>query len=489
MNLTESLARFVNGNAIAPFQEAAPGSPVPGFPAIDSDEHLFRSLIQQTRDLGAITLDKQREIAYHLADTNPFAKRIVHQGRDYVVGDADKWTIHAEDPKVQELLQAHWDDPVNAWVDKLESRVRETSIVGEQCYTATTGPDGIVRLGYVDSGRIAVVKQNSDNCEILEEITLKKKSVSEDPKVLKIINYDMEEGRLVGIGDKPADQTKYADSCFFWRLNAPITATRGRSDLFALADALDMLDRFHWNRMERAALMNAFFWDVTVKGMSEPELKEWAKGQTVPKPGAMRIHNENVEWEAVTPNLQGQDASAEGLMMQTPVLVGSGLPRHLLMGTGDDANRASAYEMGDPPMRMHNTRQLFIVRMIYRVFRYQIDEAKALGQLSGVPAKLLYKYSLDVPEIQRRDVAKLASALESLGRTVSALLGRVVSTETAVRQYAFVSSQLGYEIDADDELKRLKDEAEGQDEKDVGGLVLPPAKKPELAPADEEPEE
>ena len=472
MNLTARISRFVESNS-PPLLEAGTGYSLATLSTIDDDEHLFRRLTQESRDLGGLTLERQREIAFYLADTNPFAKRIIQMTRDFVVGDAGQWKVKAVNPKVQALLKAHWDDPVNDWVNKLESRVRELALAGEQCYSVRTGADGIVRLGYVDPGFIAAIRRNQDNLEILEEVVLKKQNPADDEKRLRIINYDIAQGRMIGKeGQAGAD---YADDCFFWKLNAPVNATRGRSDLFAVADGLDMLDRFHFNRMERAALINAFFWECEIKGANEAQLRDYAKKMGPPKPGGVRYTNENTTWTAVTPNLQGQDASAEGLMMQTSILVGSGYPRHWLMGTGDDANRATAYEMGDPPIRALNTRQLFVVRMIYRVFRYQIDEAQAKipSVLFGVPEDELYSYSLSVPEIQTRDVVKLASALESIGRTIMGGIGLYLSRQTAVGLFAFTASQLGFEINAEEELERL-DEEEGQrDEQDIGGLVLP----------------
>ena len=477
MRITEALSRFVASNTLA---EAAGALPMGTFAAIDQDEHLFRRLTEHTRDLGGLTLERQREIAYHLTDSNPFAKRVIQLGRDFVVGDAGKWTIVAEDEKILDLLNTHWHDPFNRWPAKLESRVRELAMAGEQCYTAKTGPDGIVRLGYVDPGYIVAVKPDADNYEILDEVHLKKKAPGDPDRKLKVINYSMEQKRLVGASpDEEGKDKKYIGSCFFWKLNAPINATRGRSDLFALSDALDMLDRFHFNRMERAALINNFFWDVTVEGMGKEELEAFAKSQKPPRPGNVRFHNPQVKWEAVAPNLGGQDASAEGLMMQTPVLVGAGFPRHWLMGTGEDANRASAYEMSDPPMRMLNTRQLFVVGMIKLVFRYQIDEANALGKLPGVKPDDLYNYGLEVPEIAKRDVVKLSGALESMGRTLVIGIGEFMSRETAIRQYAFVSSQLGYDIDAEEEIERIAAERDAYEEEAISGLVLPPAEEVE----------
>lgn len=478
MNLTKALTRFVEANAV--LREAALGYSLAPLSAIDSDEYLYRRLTQTTRDLGGLTSERQREIAYFLADTNPFARRIIQIMRDYVVVDANEWTITAPNEAVQELLDAHWRDPLNAWPEKLESRVRELAIAGEQCYTATTGPDGLVRLGYVDPGYILDITQDEHNIEIQREVVLKRQVHEQDSKRLKVINYNPVTGAYEGMAD--GDQGKYVAACWFWALNKPVNAKRGRSDLLALSDALDMTDRFHFNRMERSALINAFFWDVTVNGADEAKLIEFAKGQPAPKPGAARYHNEAVKWEAVTPNLGGQDASEEGRLMRVPLLAGSGIPDHWLVGQGDNANRASAYEMSDPPMRAFKTRQLFVVQMLTSIFHYQIDEALRLGKLK--PSDDVHDFRLNVPEMSSRDMTKATAALREVAQVLLAVdsLG-LLSRATKLRLLAFVTGQLGFSIDPEAE-EEAREAEEGEDlEADLGGLKLPVVEPEETVPA------
>jgi hypothetical protein len=480
------LSQFVKQNSLV-FKEALGSSSFGSLSMIDSDDYLFRRLDQRTRDLGSVNEEKQREIAFHLSDTNPHAKRIINMTRDFIVGDSEEWQIQAGHDKIRDLLNAHWNDPINDWGAKLESRVRELGLSGEQCYTAKTGPDGIVRLAYVDPGFIAAVRRDPKNLEIMTEVILKKDPGEKDKK-LKVINYDMDEGRMVGIrtdgagkptkgflaDGTPFDDTVYEGQCFFWAINKPINATRGRSDLFAMADSLDMLDRFHWNRMERSALINAFIFDITCKGMTKEEIEAYAKNQTPPRPGSRFYHNEQIEMEAVAPNLNAGDAAEEGRMMRVPVQVGSGLPEHWLFGVGDNANRASAYEMGDPPIRMLTTRQLFVLRMLYRIFRFQVDEANEMGLLSGVPPDKLYDFSMNVPGISSRDMVRASSVLTSVAQALLiGLTQKILSWQRAVEVFAFALSQMGLEVDAEDELKRIEDEMADQDAEDMGGLDLP----------------
>ena len=471
MNIKKRLLNFVQSNA-APLREANMGHSQATLSTLDSDDHLYRRLTQTTRDLGSLTAERQREIAYFLADVNPFAKRVIDMKKDFIVGDVKQWKIQSDNEDVQTILNAHWNDPINDWPNKLESRVRELGLAGEQCYTAVTGEDGIVRLGYVDPGVIKAVRPLEDNFEIFVEVILKAKEAAGKEVRLKVVNYNLSKGRYVGISkDAEGADAKYQDQCFFFAINKPIRATRGRSDLFSVSDGIDMIDRFHWNRQERTALMNAFMWDWTLEGMDADEVREFAKNQGAPKPGSSRYHNESVKVEAVTPNLQSHDASEEGRMMRTPLLVGSGFPEHWLFGVGDNANRASAYEMSDPPMRMLAARQSYIVNSILSpIFRFQVAEAAHKGMIKD---KKNLTFSIEVPEISSRDLKKSADVLESVGRTCNAAIDVYVSRRTAIELFAFTASQLGMEVDAKKEMKRLSAEHQAQIKNDLEGLVLP----------------
>ena len=484
MNLTRTVERFVSGNQI---QEAALGHSLASLSVIDNDEHLFRKVTQTTRDLGSLTQERQREISYFLYDTNPFAKRVINQTRDFVAVPAEQWSIEHSDEKINDVLQKFWKDPVNSWVKRLPDRVKELGLAGEQCYTLVTGTDGIVRVGYVDPGFVQHVITHVTNREIIEEVILKEKAKELGERIkLKVVNFDMEQGRMIGLPkESQADGADgYRAQCMFWAINKPTNATRGRSDLFVLADSLGMLDDFHWNRMEKSSLVNSFVWDVLCKGMNEAEIKEYAKGQNAPRPGTARFHNENVEWNAVAPGLAADDASNEARMMRIPITAGSGIPEMWLFGVGEDANRASAYEMTDPPMRMMAERQAFIVGMLCDIIRYQID--MAIEMVPGIPniddLGERYDFSVNVPEISSRDMSKASASFQQITNAVTlAVDANLVSQETGVGIVAFTASQLGYDVVAADELEKMEEEAVEQTEKD---LLNPP----QLPPVVEEPE-
>jgi hypothetical protein len=469
MNFRSVLRRFVAKNT----REAATstGQVYTGLAQIDSDEDQWRSLSQNARDVSPLTLQRQRDLAYYLADTNPWAHRVVEMKKDFIVGNPEEWTIESPNDQVKYWLNKHWKDKYNQWPRRLESRIKEIGLTGEQCYTATTGTDGIVRLAYVDPGFIKAVRVDKDNFEQPTEIVLK----SEDPssgkdRLLKVIRYDLGRMRWVGIAeDDPPG--KYEGQCFFFATNKPIRAKRGRSDLFPMADFFDMLDRFHWNRAERSALINAFVWHWKLAGATQEELEAFKKAQTAPTPGSSFYTNDKASVEAVTPNLQAADAAEEGKMLRSPITTGSGFPQHWLFGEGENANRASAYEMHDPPMRMLASRLFFFKCILYVIFEFQLDELQELGMLT-LDENEDNTFSVNTPEISSRDTAKSSTTLKTVGDSLVTAVGLLISRETAIELYCFVASMLGKKIDADEEKKRLAKEQDDIDAEDFEGLDL-----------------
>lgn len=472
MNLTNALTRFVESNVV-PFREASVGYGLASLSGIDADDNLYRRVGEDNRDLNSITDSRQREIAAYLNDTNPFAHSILGMKADFICGDA--WSITAENPKVQDILDAHWYDPINNWPKKLYNRVLELGMFGEQCYTALTGADGVVRLGYVDPGVIIKVVPDKDNYEITREVILKATAPGEKDRKLKVINYDPARGRMVGLDPGEEGGGEYVGQCFFWAINKPTNATRGRSDLFSMSDTLDMIDQFHWSRVERAALINAFIWDVTLEGMDDAQITDWLKKQKAPKPGSMRGHNERVKYEAVAPNLGAGDASEEARMLRIPLLVGSRYPEHWLFGIGENANRASAYEMTDPPMRMMRTRQMFVTFMVRDVLTFQLDEATRTGRLPSSLKPEDKEFTIDTPELSSRDQAKIAQVTVNVSTSLAvAVQNDWLSNETARNVYAFVLSMMGMEIDPVTEAKRIVGEEGEADEEDFGNAPTIP---------------
>ena len=130
----------------------------------DPDSHLWQPLASRgkTNNLPKLSQQQSTEFAHYFYKSNPIAKRIIDLTAEYVVGDGIKYV--AEDPKVQEILDAHWADGTNNWSINQFTRVRDLGLTGELCIPAYVNPNnGHVTLGNIDTSLIDDIIEDPEN--------------------------------------------------------------------------------------------------------------------------------------------------------------------------------------------------------------------------------------------------------------------------------------------------------------------------------------
>ena len=116
------------------------------------------------RDLTPLSQERMQRLAEWLWQSNLLANRLTELPLAYLL--AEGVSISCKDAKHQKLLDAFWNDPINNWPAKLEARVRDLALTGEQCYiTHVNEASGFVRIGYLEPRRIAHVVMDPDNPE------------------------------------------------------------------------------------------------------------------------------------------------------------------------------------------------------------------------------------------------------------------------------------------------------------------------------------
>lgn len=412
----------------------------------------FRRLSRlSAKDLSPLTHDRVLRIVFYLYETNPLAHRIVEMTKDFVIGDGI--TFSAADPRVSATLQRFWDDPVNLWSLKQHQKVLELGLYGEQYYPAFVNPaNGHVRLGYVDPLDVQEVVTDPDNCEQAIGVILKADREGHSRRLRIILAQEEEQlnARTRGARERFAD-----GACFYFAINKVSNATRGRSDLLALIDWLDGYDQYLFNRIDRAALLLNFIWDVTLEGFTAEEIELWLKSNRAPKPGSVRAHNEKVRWQAVSPELRADDASAEARLLRNHIVGNAGFPEHWF-GEGGDVNRATAAELGAPALRRLAARQHVVRHMMTFIFRYVVQEARRAG---AIPAAATDTFQIILPDLSLNDVEVLS---ESLNRLTQSLEGAVrqgwLSQRSAAAIYHQQLATMGFEVSTEAEWSALQHE-------------------------------
>lgn len=413
---------------------------------------------QRRRDLTPIAQDRMFEIAYFMYDSSAMMRRLAHMDRSFLF--AGKIQVESDDKTVQEIINRFWKDPENRMDIDFPEMAMWMGLLGEQCWPVTVNPiNGHVRLGYVDPTNIADVYVNPMNVKQIMQVKMQGSSGRAGKRYAVIRkDYSMQSktyDRLVG-------------DCFFFSINRPLNSPRGRSDFLTLVDWIDALERNGFNQLERAEFLNNFVWDVLLKGMDEEQIRTWLRDNPAPEPGSVRAHNENVEWKAVSPDLKSTNAKTGFDMGKAFVMGAAGRPASWF-GEGGKAYQTEADQFGQVPIQDLEHRQGYLKYTLEMVIQFQIDQAVIAGRLTDKQADA--GFSVNMPEISKKDHAKLVNGVPQLSTALSiAEQNKWITRETATKIFAFVSSRLGYEIDAQKEIveaaKKLPD-----DETDYEDLI------------------
>ena len=477
----------------APVREGLPGGalgydPDADLSAAGGGSSYYRRLSASNRDLTPLADSKARELAFYLYDANPLAKRILEIVRDYVVGEGVEVTAQDEEDDRREAIQAvldrFWQDPLNKMDLKLGDKVLELGLFGEQCYPVAMNPkDGHVRLGYVDPAIIDRFVNEPGNAELARDVVLKGPSGGETTR-LRVIHIDESSGpshgRMVGVAtddagnvldlyeESPGVFKPYAGACFLFRINKVSTASRGRTDLLSIADWVDALDQILFGEVDRGLLMRSFLWDVTVTGGGPGEIEQKkSELATPPKPGSVRVHNEQEAWQAVTPDLKAQDVQTGADMLLGYAASGAGVPKTWLNGVMD-VNRATATELSEPAFKRLTNRQRYVRHMILEMLTFVLDQAEMrslIPRREGLrPAP--WPIAVQMPELRAKDLKGAGETLESVARAMVALHEAHALDETTMQEVAaMLIGQLGIDVDLEAMRHRIEEERAAVEER------------------------
>lgn len=412
----------------------------------DGEDPGFRRItsLATLRDLNPLMHDRMLQVCYFLRVTTPFGKRIVEILTSYTVGKGVRVT--AKDPRVQQVIDDFWNDEVNNLDENLGAWCDELSTFGELCIPIAGNPvSGKCRVGYIDPMNIDTIQfaqmATSDGTAAINlpfAVRLRR-------EVGEVLQKPMNIVRRV---DDPhaANFGRLEGECFYFTLNKAKSASRGFSELFALADWIDLFDQMIFDFGDKVRFLNSFVWHYVLNGADEKKVDEFKNKLTKnpPRQGGVQVTNEQVSITAQTPNFGGADMAAGTQMVKLYGLGGAGLPP-TFFGDGIDSNRASAVEMNAPVAKKIQDRQNHLGRCLKAVLNFVIDRAQAAGVLpEGVDAA----YTLEFPEIAVRDLQRGAQIL--MGVSSSLQMGQQegwVTGATAARAFHTVLAEIGVDID------------------------------------------
>lgn len=381
------------------------------------------------RDFTKVPYDKIIKTVWVLFQNNPVVKRTNKIKVSHFLGGGIEYQSDEDD--VKEVLDNNW--RINKIGRKLRKWVFELRLWGEQIYPVfVRQSDGQVRLGYIDSEQIGMIKTHPDNS--MERWAVVLKSSNGIRKVYRVVREDesyidkmgnviqsQNEGLMVtaeqaNIQDwekaflKECGLREYSGSCLLFQVNNMSNQSRGFSDYLQSSDWLDALDETLFAVGEREQFANYFSWDFTLEGFSQDEVEVYAKKdrKNPPKRGSAHYHNEKVNRELKYPDLKQMGSIETVKAVLTFVLGGLGFPLHWF-GFGDDANRATATTMSDPTWKTLEEEQDEVKEMVLDILTFFRDQAIIAGYIPPVNTEA--KISVTMPEMTKKDLTQISTAM------------------------------------------------------------------------------
>jgi hypothetical protein len=412
----------------------------------DDTDYQFRRITspQTLRDLNPLMHDRMQQVCFFLAVTTPFGKRIVEIITSYVVGE--RFKVICEDPKAQEVIDKFWDDDINCMGTRCQSMCNELTTFGEFCTPVSVNPvDGFVRLGYIDPMQIESIQYGKMNIGGGDQI------VAFPVNVVLRKEVGIPEQRVLSIIRREEDITSpswgyLSGETFYFAINKAMSASRGISELFSLADWIDVFDQMIFDFADKVRFLNSYVWHYTLTGADQKQTDAYSKEitQNPPRQGTVFVSNEKVSVDAKTPDFKGADMSAGAEMVKKYGIGGAGLP-DWFFGDSGSGNRSTAAEMQGPTGKKLTMRQQHQVDCIKRLTGFVLEQAQLHGAL-GKNVNLAH--TIEVPELLVRDLSGAANVLTGATQAVAEAEDRGwVQGETAARIFHMLIGQLGTEID------------------------------------------
>jgi hypothetical protein len=347
---------------------------------------------------------------------------------------------------VQQVIDDFWNDEVNDMDANIETWCDEKTTFGELCVPVAVNPvNGRVRVGYIDP-------MNIDTIQFAEMATADGTASINVPYAVRLrreVGEVLQKPMLIVRRIEDPNDENYGQldgECFYFALNKAKSASRGFSELFSLADWIDVFDQMIFDFADKCRFLNSFVWHYTLEGADPKKVDEYKNKLTKdpPRQGGVIVSNEKLKIQAQTPDFKGQDMAAGAGMVKKYGLGGAGIPP-VLMGDGDDANRASALEMNAPFTKKIQKRQNLMSRCIKSVLNFVLSCAQRAGVL---PQGVDLSFSIEFPEIAVKDLEKGAQTLTGVATAMQ--VGQQegwVTGATAARAFHTLLAEIGVDID------------------------------------------
>jgi len=382
------------------------------------------------------------DISLYLYRFNPLAHRGVEIMRDYVVGGGVR--VEARSSKIQSIINKFWHNPVHNLDRFLRQMAFELSLYGEVIVPVTVNEhNGDVSLAYISPFQVQDVHLNPKNLLQFDKVVLLG-GLPGEGQTLKVIRVEQDVKAKAKSEDlsSPSTYNRRVGDCFYFAVNRVGDASRGLSDLLAVADFIDCPDQLVFNSLERMTHEAGWMWDVEMTGATDAQIKEQTSDleRSPPRPGAFLVHNEWVKWKPMEIGLKAENITDEAMLIRNYVLGGMGIPVHFF-SEPSSAGRAIAEAMAAPTYQSLSVRQTEVEGFLRGILDFVIDQKIIHGMIKESGD---FSYDIIMPKISLRDLQRTGGAMFRITQSLATAQERGwIDTALGERLFKALVEQLG----------------------------------------------
>lgn len=290
------------------------------------------------RDVDQVEREETSINAWRIYRDNPMAAAYVNNMLYFMTRPGLK--ISHNDPQADEEIQAFIES--DSYYDTLKEFIIRGFLDGETFPIAFANTlTGDMRVREVDPLEIKEVITSPEDYKNVEALY---REYTEREYIYETHSWKADTKKEFIKPNEPVPGEAYTvRTFFFWKRPILSSATRGLSYLTPVLWDLTQYKELKRNRINLNRARTAYVWDVEIDG-TEEEIEAYRARlelEGAPGPGAMRVHNSKVKWDAKSPNIGAGDAKDDVRELGNQVGAGLSMPEFMIRGDSSNSNYAS----------------------------------------------------------------------------------------------------------------------------------------------------
>lgn len=348
------------------------------------------------RDRAQINIQKLLEDSLIAWRENALARRIVNLQTQYVIGKGIQ--IECQDERALNFIQAFWHHPLNHMDVRIAELCDELTRAGNLFILFSSDLAGMTYIRVIPATSVHEIETAKNDYE----------------QLLWIDYVEAEELSYTRIEAESRIAPTLDPRIMQFTVNRPVGAKWGEPDLAPILDWLRLYSAWLEDRARLNKYRNSFLYTVKTQLKTEPErLRRQNQLNMRPlTPGSILVTTDAEEWSVINPNLESQEAAADGLAIKKQIASGVGIPLHFL-AEPESQSKTSAEAAGGATYRTFEQRQKVFIYILEQIIRAAMRRRRLVEHDFPAEAEF-HLIGADIYEVDNTTLSTAAATISNV---------------------------------------------------------------------------